>query len=112
VYRHTRHPEAAVALARFLASEAAQRAMAEGAALSPSRMALYHDADLLRGHPSFPAIYTLAMAARPRPVTPYYLMLSTMLQPELSAALVGIKTPRQAVAAARYQLGHFLESVR
>ena len=112
VYRQTRHPEAAVALARFLASEVAERAMVEGAALSPSRMALYHDADLVRGHPSFPAIHTLAMAAQPRPVTPYYLMLSTVLQPELSAALVGIKTPRQAVAGARYQIRHLLQSVR
>jgi multiple sugar transport system substrate-binding protein len=112
VYRGTRHPDAAAALARFLASEPAQRAMAEGAALTPSRMALYHDPDLLRGHPSFPAIYSLAMVARPRPVTPYYLMLSTMLQPELSAALVGIKSPERAVMDARRQLDHLLRSVR
>jgi multiple sugar transport system substrate-binding protein len=112
VFRHTRHPQAAAALVRFLASEPAQRAMAEGAALSPSRMALYHDAALLRGHPSFPAIFALAQAARPRPVIPYYLMLSTMLQPHFSAALVGIKTPRRAVADARQELTHLLASVR
>jgi hypothetical protein len=39
-------------------------------------------------------------------------MLSTVLQPELSAALVGIKTPREAVVAARYQIVHVLASVR
>ena len=112
VYRGTRHPKAAAELVRFLAGEPAERVMAAGAALSPSRMALYHDPDLLRGHPSFPAIYSLAMVARPRPVTPYYLMLSTMLQPQFSAALVGVKTPRQAVAEAQLELTHLLKGLR
>jgi multiple sugar transport system substrate-binding protein len=112
VYRHTRHPDLAVELVRFLAGEAAERAMIEGAALTPSRVALYHDADVVRDHPNFPAIHALAMSARPRPVTPVYLMLSTVLQPELSAVLVGIKTPREAVASARYQLEHLLKPIR
>ncbi len=112
VYRGTRHPQAAAALVRFLAGDAAERAMAAGAALSPSRMALYHDPDLVRDHPSFPTIYELTLVARPRPIAPYYLMLSTMLQPEFSAALVGIKTPRQAVAEARLGLTHLLDGVR
>jgi multiple sugar transport system substrate-binding protein len=112
VYRGTRHPEAAAALVRFLAGDAAQRAMAAGAALSPSRMALYHDPDLVRDHPSFPEIYTLTLAARPRPITPFYLMLSTMIQPEFSAALVGIKTPREAVREARRGLTHLLDGLR
>src|SRR5262249_22130595 len=37
VYRHTRQPEAAIALARFLTSDSAQRAMVKSAAISPSR---------------------------------------------------------------------------
>ena len=112
VYSRTRHPKAAAALARFLAGHAAERAMALGAALSPSRMALYHDPDLVRGHPDFPAIYALTMAARPRPIVPYYLMASTMLQPEFSAVLVRIKTPRQAVAAGRAGLTHLLDGLQ
>jgi multiple sugar transport system substrate-binding protein len=112
VYRHTRHPEAAVALARFLASEAAERAMVAGGAVSPSRMALYRDADVARDHPGLPIILPLAREARPRPVTPYYLMLSTVLQPEFSAVLVGVKTPRQAVRAARHQMDHMLKALR
>lgn len=112
VHRGTRHPEAAVALARFLAGETAQKAMAAGVALNPTRMALYHDPQLLNGHPNLPKIYSLAAAARTRPVTPYYLMLSTTLQPEFSAVLVGLKTPGQAVAHARRQLDYFLEVIR
>jgi multiple sugar transport system substrate-binding protein len=112
VYARTRHPEAAAALVRFLAGDAAERAMAAGAALSPSRMALYHDPDLVRDHPQFPTIYALTMRAHPRPIVPYYLMASTMIQPEFSAALVGIKTPRQTVDEGRIGLTHLLDGLR
>jgi trehalose/maltose transport system substrate-binding protein len=112
VFARTRHPKAAAALVRFLAGHAAERVMAQGAALTPSRMALYHDPDLVRDHPNFPTIYALTMVARPRPIVPYYLMASTMLQPEFSAVLVGIKTPRQAVAGGRVELTHLLDGLR
>ncbi|MBI4611797.1 MAG: ABC transporter substrate-binding protein [Candidatus Rokubacteria bacterium] len=112
VYRYTKQSEAAVALVRFLAGEAAQKALATGVALNPTRTALYHDAALVRTRPNLPRIYSLAAAARPRPVTPYYLVLSTTLQPELSAVLVGIKTPGEAVADARRRLDHFLRGIR
>ena len=112
VARHTRYPDAAVALARFLAAEAAQKAMAAGVALNPTRTNLYRDPDLVRGHPNLPRIYALAAGARPRPVTPYYLVLSTTLQPEFSAVLVGVKTARAAIAHARRRLDHFREALR
>jgi trehalose/maltose transport system substrate-binding protein len=112
VYARTRHPRAAAALVRFLAGHEAEHAMAAGAALSPSRMALYHAADLVRDHPNFPAIYALTMLARPRPIVPYYLMASTMLQPEFSAVFVGIKTARQAVDEGRIGLTHLLDGLR
>src|SRR5262245_905280 len=112
VYARTRHPDAAARLVRFLAGHAAEHAMAAGAALSPSRMELYHTPDLVRDHPNFPTIYTLTMLARPRPIVPYYLMMSTMLQPEFSAVLVGIKTARRAVAEGRIGLTHLLDGLR
>ena len=108
----TRHRDLAVALARFLTGETAQRAMTEGAALRPSRPALYRDAALIARDPSLPALHGLMLRGHPRPITPYYLMLSTMLQPEFSGALVGIKTPRQAVAGSRLGLTHLLEGLR
>jgi len=112
VHRHTRHPEAAAALVRFLTSEEAQRAMAGGVALNPTRMALYHDPALRSGHPNLPEIYRLTLAGRPRPVTPYYLMLSSTLQPELSAVLVGIKSPREVVRQSRARMAHMLRDLR
>ena len=97
---------------RFLAGAAAQKTMSERGALNPTRMALYHDPDVVRAHPDFPVIAELMLKARPRPVTPYYLMLSTTLQPEFSAALVGVKSPRTAVRHAQRRLAYLLEGMR
>jgi len=111
VSRGSRHPEAAVALARFLASEDAQRVLAGGSVL-PTRAALYADPALVAKRPHMPAFRDLATSARPRPLTPAYLMLSTSLQPEVSAAVVGVKSPARAVADARHQLEHALSGLR
>jgi multiple sugar transport system substrate-binding protein len=111
VSRATRHPEAAVALARFLAGEEAQRVLASGSML-PTRTALYHDPALVARRPHMPRFHDLARAARPRPVTPAYLMLSTTLQPELSAVVVGVKNPARAVADARRRLEYMLSGLR
>ena len=111
VSARTRHRDLAVALARFLTSEAAQRAMTEGAALRPSRPALYRDAALIARDPSLPALHGLMLRGHPRPITPYYLMLSTTLQPEFSAVLVGRKSPDRAMHDATAQIQHLLRSV-
>ena len=108
VSRGTRHPEAALALARFLTGERAQRLMAETGAVKPTRPGLYRDPALVRAFPSLPRILELTLAGRPRPVTPVYVMLSTVLQPELSAALVGVRTPEASVAQARRRLEFLL----
>src|SRR5262249_25048987 len=112
VNRRTRHPELAAALVRFLASEEAQKAMTVGGARNPTRVSLSPDPDVVRAHPDFPALQDLMLRARPRPVTPAYLMLSTTLQPEFSAALVGVKAPRQAIEHARLRVGYLLEGLR
>jgi multiple sugar transport system substrate-binding protein len=112
VSRRSRHPDLAVALARHLTTESAQRAIALGAALSPTRQALYRDPELVRERPAMPQLLALALAGRPRPVTPYYLLLSATVQPEFSAALVGVKPPERAIADARARLRYFLEAVR
>ena len=109
VNRRTRHGEAAVALVRFLAGERGQRALtAAGVALYPTRTALYDDPEAIRAHPNMPRFRDLSLVARPRPVTPYYLMISTTVQPEFSAALVRVKTPRVALEHARLRLEHLL----
>jgi multiple sugar transport system substrate-binding protein len=102
-----------VALVRFLAAEPAQRALtAAGVALYPTRMALYHDPAVVQGRPHMPHFHDLMHSARPRPVTPAYLMVSTTVQPEFSAAMVAVKTPQQALDHARRRLEYMLGGLR
>ncbi|HMB35913.1 MAG TPA: hypothetical protein VKV41_17855, partial [Methylomirabilota bacterium] len=89
-----------------------QRAMTASGATKPTIMALYHDPELVRLSPSLPHIHDLTLAGRSRPVTPFYVMISTTLQPELSAALVGVKSPARSVADSRRRLDFFLRDVR
>ena len=44
----------------------------------------------------------------PRPVTPYYMMISQILQPELSAVVADIRSPQEAMQAASQQIEHLL----
>jgi multiple sugar transport system substrate-binding protein len=111
ISRHTAHPEEAIALARFLTGERAQRAMLAGN-LYPANMTLYRDPDLVRERPWLAAIQTLMLNGRPRPITPNYLLLSTTLQPELSAVLVGLEPASRAIAQSRRRLDYFLASRR
>ncbi len=112
IARATRHPDEALALVRFLTGERAQRVIAASKALSPSRIALYDDPGLVAASPRLPQIRDLMLAGRPRPVTPTYLLLSSTLQPEFSAVLVGLKSPARAIADGRRRLEYFLASSR
>jgi hypothetical protein len=80
--------------------------------LYPTRPGLYHAPDLVAKYPQLPQIHALMLAGRPRPATPHYLLLSTMLQPSFSAVLVGRTPPERAIAETRHRLAYFLESRR
>jgi multiple sugar transport system substrate-binding protein len=108
VNRFTKHPEAAKKLVRFLTSPASQKALALSVGYKPTRKALYKDPDLLRHQPFMASLYTVFLQARPRPVTPYYMMISQVLQPEFSAVLAGIKSPEDALDSAQKLVGHLL----
>ena len=101
VNRYSRHPEAAEKLIRFLVSPAVQKTLAVRVGYKPTRTVLYKDPDLVREQPFLASLYRIFMTARPRPVTPYYPMITQVLQPEFSAAITGIKTPEAALGSAQ-----------
>ncbi len=109
VNRHTKHPQAAEQLVRFLASRAAQRQLALAYGYNPPRRALYQDDELLAAQPFLGELRAVYEHARPRPVTPRYVRLSQVLQSEFSAALAGLKSPTQALADAQRQIEATLE---
>lgn len=104
VPRHARHRETALQLLRYLAGRDVQHGMAQIAGYHPARRDLYRDPDLKRAQPWLEELYPVFEAARPRPPSPYYLMLSQVWQPELSAAIVDRKSPADALASARRQM--------
>jgi len=105
---HSPRQEMAGRLVRFLTSPQAQSRIAMELGYNPTRLALYEDASLLRARPLLEKLYPIFLSARPRPLTPYYLLLSQSAQPEVSAVVVGRKTPQEAVAAIRRQAERLL----
>lgn len=109
VNRRSRHPEAAERLVGWLTSTEAQRALALRIGYKPTRMPLYRDRELLARDPFLADLDPIFRTARPRPVTPYYLMFSQIMQPEFSAAITGVKEPAEALRSAGLQMGRLLE---
>lgn len=108
VSRYSRHVVAAEKLVQFLTSSEAQKTLVLTIGYNPTRKELYHDPDLRRKQPFTASLYNIFMKARPRPVTPYYMMITQVLQPEFSAALSGIKTPEEALDTAQKQIEYIL----
>ena len=108
IARESRHPEEAWRFIEFLTSAEAQKTMALRAGLHPARRALYEDPDLLAAQPHLPELGPILAAARPRPVTPFYPMVSQVLQSEFSAVLAGLRDPETALRSAHLQIQHVM----
>ncbi len=101
INRATRYPDLAWALVSFLAGSEAQQTVAAAVGLHPTRPALLE-----------PGLREIFAQARPRPVTPWYQTLSATLQPELSAAILGLKPPGEALAASGRRFEYYLAGSR
>ncbi|HNT69772.1 MAG TPA: ABC transporter substrate-binding protein [Syntrophorhabdaceae bacterium] len=108
INRHSKHPDAAERFVRFLTSRESQKTLALTVGYKPTRRSLYSDADLKRQQPFIASLHDILLNARPRPVSPYYMMMTQILQPEFSAAIAGIKKPSDALMSAERQVQHVL----
>lgn len=108
INRNSKHPGEAERFVRFLTSRETQKALALTIGYKPTRRSLYRDPDLVRNQPFITSLHDIFMHARPRPVSPYYMMMTQILQPEFSAVISGIKTPEDALASADRQIRHVL----
>lgn len=100
----SKHPQAAQRLVSFMTSPQAQKALALAYGFNPPRKALYRDPELLAAQPNLAQLCDVFERARPRPVTPYYVTVSQVLQTAFSGIIAGIEPPREALAAARKQI--------
>jgi multiple sugar transport system substrate-binding protein len=100
--------EAALALVAELTSLEANVDMAVQYARNPPRAAAYEDPRLAREAPFIASLLPVLLHARPRPVTPFYGMLTEILQSELSAAVSGLRMPAEALARAQVLADHVM----
>jgi multiple sugar transport system substrate-binding protein len=109
---YSRNKEAAVKFVKFMTSYAAQKHLALTMGLKPTLVKLYQDEELVASQPFMTELLPVMNQARPRPVTPFYLMISQILQAEFSAAISGIRPPGMALDSARKQIEGILELER
>jgi multiple sugar transport system substrate-binding protein len=100
---------AAERLVAFLSSRDAAVEMALRYSRIPARRAVYEDPRVREGAPFIAALLPIALAARPRPVTPYYALASDSIQGELSAAVAGMRSPEEALSRAQRIVDHLEE---
>ncbi|MBH0203949.1 MAG: ABC transporter substrate-binding protein [Nitrospira sp.] len=102
------HQEVVGELISFLTSPDTQRRIAMELGYNPVRRALYTDQSLLELRPLLKDLYPILLGAKPRPVTPYYLLLSQAVQPEISAVVVGRKSPKEALDVIRRRVDQIM----
>lgn len=110
INRFSKKPEAAEKLVRFLTSVEAQKTLAISIGYKPTRKSLYKDRELIEKQPFITSLYDIFIKARPRPVSPYYMMMTQVMQPEFSAVISGIKIPEEGLNAAHRQIEHILKA--
>jgi multiple sugar transport system substrate-binding protein len=71
----------------YLASEDVQRVLAAQDSRIPARISLYQDPEVLEAAPHFGQFYDVIIAARPRPVTPFYDQVSELIRTTVNAVL-------------------------
>jgi multiple sugar transport system substrate-binding protein len=109
INRYSRHPAEAEKFVRFMTGAHAMKKMTTTGEFHPSIRSLFRDPDLLAQDPNLATLVEIFENARPRPVSPYYMMISQVLQIEISAILSGIRSPEDALGSADEQIGHILE---
>jgi len=101
--------QAAIDLIAHLTSPESSVALALANGRIPTRRAVYQDPRLKAGAPFIASLLPVLEAARPRPVTPYYILISDVLQSEFSAVVSGVREPAVALRRAQKLVDHITE---
>jgi multiple sugar transport system substrate-binding protein len=102
--------DAALALVRHLTSHEAQAMLAAEYGRNPARRSPYDDPRVRERAPFVASLLPLVERARPRPVTPYWALITDAIQGELSAAVSGIRSPADALRRAQALVDHVTEA--
>lgn len=97
INKYSRNVDAAVKFVKFWTSYEAQKLAAIEGGRLPSRKAVYKDPDVLKVNPHFADFYEVLVTAKPRPVSPFYPMISDAMQIQLHRAITGKLAPQKAL---------------
>jgi len=109
VSAYSQHKTEAVAFLRFMIRYGVQKEVLLKLGVLPAHVQVYRDPEVQRVVPFLTDLLPSLDRVQPRPVTPYYLMISQIVQPELSAILVGVRSPEQAMRLAEQGILHLRE---
>jgi multiple sugar transport system substrate-binding protein len=96
IARGINDPESAWKFIEFASSGQAQKILHFRRGAVPSRKSLFLDPEILKENPHYKDLYQILLMARPRPVHPDYPRISSVIQKNVSAVLVGIEPPETA----------------
>lgn len=100
--------EKAAKLAGFILSYDVQKRLALKLNWNPGRKDVYEDEEIVEEYPHFAVLKEVFKQAYPRPVVPYYTVISEILQRHVNAALSGKTSPEEALAAAEAETNEII----
>jgi multiple sugar transport system substrate-binding protein len=99
--KNSTNKEASVKFMKFYASEYAQKLHTLNDSYMPARTALYTDKDILEKYPYYKDFPQVLETAVPRPQSPYYAEISSILSAEVQNAMKGSKSVAKALSDAQ-----------
>lgn len=100
--------KAATDFIRHLTSLEANVVLAVHYARNPPREAAYTHPAIIEKAPFIASLLPAVRHARPRPVTPWYMLISDALQGEFSAAVAGLRSPEASLERAQSLADHLV----
>jgi len=105
----SKNKDAAFDFLTFLTSKETQKLMVLKAGLPPSRASVFEDKDVLGKYPWYPAIRDALENGVARPRTLYWAEIENTMGALVQEALIGQKTPEQALNEANAKLAEILK---
>ena len=97
VSAYSKKQQSAVEFLKLASTQEQMKTMSTLSGEPPAWADLYQDPEMVEKFPYLPALKEGLLAAKPRPVTPYYQEVTSAIQEDAYAALQGQKSPDQAV---------------
>ncbi len=104
ISRYTDRKAAARKFLDFVTSREAQRMVVLELGWNPGRRDLYDDEKILDKYPHFKNFKEIFRKARPRPVIPYYIQVSNVMQMYISGTLARNRKPEEALKRAQKEI--------